>query len=215
MATVNITADMNADEVVTFADATAEAGIHLFQFFTDDKNMFNIASQEISGAAAEEVAVTVDTDYKFTITAEQAQLLDGAASTYKHYLLDGVGGKTLKNEGSVTVTPLTGSSLPILEPFLNGDRVHTTTGALELTAEHDIVVGTPATAVVYTLPSAAKSVGKRYDIYMAGAGSITIKTPDDTTLITLASAGDCCQVIAIGAGDDDDDWHIFYPYIQP
>lgn len=214
MATVNITADMNADEVVTIADATAEAGIHLFQFFTDGKNMFNIASQSISGATAEEVAVTVDTDYEFTISAEQAQLLDGAASTYEHYLLDGVGGKTLKNEGSVTVTPLTGSSLPTIEPFLNGDRILSTNAALELTKEHDIIIGAPASAVVYTLQDAQKMIGKRYDIYMAGAGSITVKTPDAATLITLGTAGDCCHLIAIGNGDADD-WHVFYPYIQP
>jgi len=215
MATVNITADMNADEVVTIADATAEAGIHLFQFFTDDKNMFNIASQAISGAAAEEVVVTVDTNYVFTISAEQAQLLNGAASTYEHYLLDGNGGKVLKNEGSVTVTPLSGTSLPVLEPFLNGDRVLSTSAGLELTREHDIIIGSPAMATVYTLPSAAKYIGKKYEIYFAGVGSIAIKTPDDTILITLATAGDCCKVIAIGAGDDADDWHVFYPYIRP
>lgn len=214
MATVNITADMNADEVVTIADATAEAGIHLFQFFTDDKNMFNIASQAISGAAAEEVVVTVDTNYVFTISAEQAQLLNGAASTYEHYLLDGNGGKVLKNEGSVTVTPLSGTSLPVLEPFLNGDRVLSTSAALILTREHDIIIGTPAAAVQYTLQDAQKMIGKRYDIYLAGVGSITVKTPDTAELVTLATAGDCCHLIAIGNGDADD-WHVFYPYIQP
>lgn len=214
MATVNITADMNADEVVTIPDATAEVGIHLFQFFTDDKNMFNIASQAISGAAAEEVVVTEDTDYEFTISAEQAQLLDGAASTYKHYLLDGVGGKTLKNEGSVTVTPLAGTPLPVLEPFLNGNRVWTGTAGLTLDGSYDIIVGTPLAPIEYVLESAEKLVGKRFDILMGGgAGTITVKTPDDSTLIVLEAAGDCCQIIAIGA--DADDWQVFYPYIQP
>lgn len=213
MATVNITADMNADEVVTIADATAEAGIHLFQFFTDGKNMFNIASQSLSGAAADEVTVTPDTEYEFTISAEQAQLLDGAASTYQHYLLDGEGGKTLKNEGSVTVTPLSGTTLPVLEPFLNGDRIWTGTSGLTLDEEHDIIVGSPLAAIVYTLPAANKLIGKKYYIHCAvGGASIAVKTPDTSTLITLAAAGDSCLIIAIGA--DEDDWRVFCPYIQ-
>ena len=214
MATVNIAADMNEAETVTIADAGAAAGSHLFQFFTDGKNVFNIATQDLSGAAVDDVTVNVGTSYVFDISAAQAQLLNGVASTYKQYLLDGVGGKTLLNEGSVTVTALIGSTDEPLAPYINGNNITKTSGPLTLTAEHDIIFGTPATAVVYTLPDARKIPGKRFEIKMNGAGSIGVKTPDGATLITLATAGDNCMIRAKDEIDADN-WEVFFQYIQP
>lgn len=214
MATVNITADMNEAETVTIADAAAAAGSHLFQFFTDGKNVFNIATQDLSGDAVDAVTVNDDTSYEFDISAAQAQLLNGVASTYKQYLLDGVGGKTLLNEGSVTVTALTGSTDEPLAPYINGDRITKTSGPLTLTAEHDIIFGTPAAAVVYTLPDARKIPGKRYEIKMNGAGSISVQTPDTNVLIALETTGDSCMIRAKDELDADN-WEVFFPYIQP
>jgi len=220
MATVNITADMNAAEEVTIADAAAAAGSILIQFFTDGKNVFNIASQDLSGDAVDAITVNDDTSYVFDITAEQAQLMDGTASTYKQYLLDGSGGKTLLNEGSVTVTPLTGGALATLVPFINGDRITETAGtttALTLKAENDTVYCSPNNLVetVITLPDADTMPGKKYEIKLLSAtgGSVAINTPDASEILALATAGDNC--IIRSRGTDADDWQIFSQYIQP
>ena len=220
MATVNIAADMNEAETVTIADAGAAAGSHLFQFFTDGKNVFNIATQDLSGAAVDEVTVNVNTSYVFIISAAQAQLLNGVASTYKQYLLDGEGGKTLKNEGSVTVTPLTGGALAELSPFINGDRITNLGGAVAAyTAlnSDDVIYCSPANLVetVITLPPANKVPGKRFKIKLAtvSGGTVSIITDDATELIALATFGDNCEVISRGL--DADDWQLFAQFVQP
>jgi len=218
MATVNIAADMNETEEITIADAAAAAGSFLIQFFTDGKNVFNIASQDLSGAAVDDITVNANTSYVFDITAEQAQLLDGVASTYKQYSLDGSGGKTLLNEGSVTVTPLTGGALAELTPYMNGDRITTTGGTQTeiFLAESDDTVyinANTGVAVEVWLPEANKMPGKIFDIKLIGAGTASILIPDDETeLIALDTAGDCCMIKSKGV--DEDDWQVFYPFIQ-
>src|SRR5574338_797079 len=159
MAIVNINADMNQDTAVNIDDAGAIAGTHLFQFFTDEKNVFNIASQSISGDSVDAVTVTPDTSYEFTITAEQAKLLNGSASTYKHYLLDGQGGRELKNEGTVTVTDLSPETIATLTPFYNGDRLTTlaaNASAFSAKADNDTIYANPSNLVqtFITLPDA-------------------------------------------------------------
>lgn len=218
MATVNITADMNEAETVTIADAAAAAGSHLFQFFTDGKNVFNIATQDLSGDAVDAVTVNDDTSYEFDISAAQAQLLDGVASTYKHYLLDGEGGKTLMNEGSVTVTPLTGGALTTLVPFINGDNVKTIGGTEATLLESDDIVylnPTVGTTLVVTLPDATTMPTKKYELYLIGAGDASVIVPEGLLeLIALETAGDACFIRAKG-DDDADDWKVFFRYIQP
>ena len=213
MATVNITADQNEVDHITISDAAAEVGNHLFAFFTDGEPAFNIASQGLSGAAVDEVTVVEDTSYAFDITAEQAQLLNGAVSTYKHYLIaDGT--KALKNEGSVTVTPLEGTELTTLNPWVNGDRIiKSAAAALVLTAEHDILQLNPAGATYCTLPDARKMPGKRFIIVMTGAGSISVKKPDNSELIAMDHTYDSCEIRAIGLVDGND-WLITSRYIQ-
>lgn len=208
MATVNITCDQNQDEAVVIADANAEAGNHLFKFFTDGINVFNIASQPLSGDAVDAVTVTEDTSYGFTITAEQALLLNGSSSTYKHYLIE-EGNATLKNEGSVTVTPLTGSDITTLKPFINGNNIVRSAVGRELSVADDIVLFTNADAVVCQLPNAQDMPGKIFKIKAAGAGDVTIKVDNGDTLITLETTQESCELVAVGL-EDEQDWEVLF-----
>ena len=212
MATVNITCDQNQDEAVVIADANAETGNHLFKFFTDGVNVFNIASQPLSGDAVDAVTVIEDTSYGFTITAEQALLLNGSASSYKHYLTD-KGSYELKNEGTVTVTPLTGTVITPLKPFVNGDNtIRSVVVNRALKPDDDVIYASGVTRVVeLTLMEAGIMVGKRYEIKsidrILNTNGVDIILPGAGTLIHL-DAGESCQVKAMGP--DDDDWEVFY-----
>lgn len=212
MATVNITADMNQEEAVLIADGTAEAGTHLFQFFNDGKNVFNIATQDISLDAVDAVTVIDDTSYGFNISAEQAQLLDGAVCSYKHYLLSNEGAKTLKNEGSVTVTGLTGVTPVLLEPFVNGDNFKTVNGTeYYIQANDDTLYLNPTVGVVMDvyLPLATIMPGKRFELKLIGAGDADIQVAETThQIILLDTTGETCLIRSAGA--DEDDWKTFY-----
>lgn len=210
MAKVDITADMNEDVAVTIADATAAAGNHLFQFFTDGKNVFNIASQELSGDSVDAVTVNVGVSYEFVIPEELALLLDGTLNTYKHFSVPGDALPTQLNYGDITVTPITGSTEIILASWANLDRVVTASNSATLKADEDIIFGNPPNlaSIILTLPDADTMIGKRFEVKNIGQGAVRINTPDGTQLIYLDTTGDNCLVRA--KGNDSEDWEVFF-----
>lgn len=212
MATVNISCDQNEDKSVTITDANAETGNHLFQFFTDGINVFNIASKSLSGDAVDAVTVTEDTSYGFTITAAQALLLNGSASNYKHYIIDG-GNATLKNDGTVTVTPLSGSELASLKPYINGNNVIRTAVTRTLTVNDDTVIfENDSEGPDCNLPKAFEMPGKFFKIKNTGTADVKIKNYGNSTIHTLTT-GKSCGIIAVGNKlfpSNPNDWEILF-----
>lgn len=210
MSKVDIAADMNQDVLVTIADATAEVGNHLFQFFSDDKNVFNIASLGLSGALSDEIAVDPAADYEFTIKKELSQKLIGATNTYKHFLVDEKGSSVQKNYGDITVTVLTGDPSPIAVSFYNGDRKQTVSTNYQIKADSDTIYAAPPNVVevVLTLPDANTMPGKRFEIKNIGQGTVRINTPHGDQLINLDLTGDSVHIKANGT--DENDWECFY-----
>ena len=152
MSTINITANQNSDTAVTLTDAAAGGTKHLIQFFTDGKNVFNLGNGAM--VPVDQITITPGVKYEFTITKEQALLLDGAVSSYKHFLADEEPA-VLQNEGTITVTVASGGALPTTVSFVNGDRRATKTADYTLTKDDDVIYANPAvsTEIVLTLPN--------------------------------------------------------------
>ena len=204
MSVINITADQNQDLVKTLSDAAAAAGDHLIQFFTDDKNVFNIASDSMGGNS--ELTVNVGVSYVFTIKKEQALLLNGAASSYKHFrMVNGV--PTLQNDGTVTVTPLSGTQLPEQVAYQNGNNEVLITGgtAYAATEKNDIIFVNVAAPFTLALPDPETMPGKKIIVLnMAVANNVDIT--DIITLVTL-TPGESVQVYA---SELLNEWKVFY-----
>lgn len=113
MATVNITVDQNQETIADITDATAAtADLMLAQFFADGKNMFNKASVALGGVSGD-VVNDNGVKYQIKVPAADALNLQGIANTYKLWKIVSGSAPTLKDSGSVTVTPLAGGADPV------------------------------------------------------------------------------------------------------
>jgi len=208
--TININVSGLTDTEITLDDVNAvENEKHLAQFFADGLNVFNKASVEMGGKE-NEFKPTADTDYVFTVTAEEANKLNGVANTYKHFLIteqaDGGLGSTepvnvLQNEGTVTVADLQekfgAESSAVAYQNLNRERQSNVDTAL--TEDDDNVYGAPAVGVTitYTLPDNSTMVGKEITVHNDGAGDINVGA-----VVVPLSPGDRVTIRARAAGWD-------------
>jgi hypothetical protein len=187
MATQNITIDQNSDTNVDITDASALDGdIILMQFYQNDVNIFNLAMSELGGETGE---ITIDEGVKYVaeITAKKALLLNPADTiTHKVFKFDANNKPTEIHDGSVTVTPLSGSSPSQAELTYNNDRMYErsitgTTGTL--TKNDQVVYCENASGVALTLPSAEDIPGKEFFIKNFGAGDVTFVIEDGTVTL--------------------------------
>lgn len=187
MATQNITIDQNTSTNVDITDANAAADDKiLMQFYQNDVNIFNLATENMGGASGE-ISITVGVKYIAAVTDKKALLLDPDATlTHKVYKFDTDNIPTELHDGSVTCTELSGGSPTQATLAYNNNRMYDrtitdVTGTL--TEKDQIVYCVNAIGITLTLPDATTMPGKEFHIINLGSGDVEFDTNDGTTTL--------------------------------
>lgn len=188
MSTQNITINQNSSTNVDITDANAANDDKiLMQFYQNDVNIFNLATENMGGAPGE-ISITVGVKYIAAVTDKKALLLDPDATlTHKVYKFDTDNIPTELHDGSVTCTELSGGSPTQATLAYNNNRMYDRlmTGSGALTEKDQIVFCSTALGFEITLPDATTIPGKEFHIYNNGSSSVIFDINDGTVTLDM------------------------------
>lgn len=187
MSTQNITINQNSSTNVDITDANAANDDKiLMQFYQNDVNIFNLATENMGGAPGE-ISITVGVKYIAAVTDKKALLLDPDATlTHKVYKFDTDNIPTELHDGSVTCTELSGGSPTQATLAYNNNRMQdrTITDIAEnLKTDDQIVYCQNPIGMTITLPDATTIPGKEFHIYNIGSATVDFDTNSGTTTL--------------------------------